>query len=361
MSSNTQTSARASKYSATTSNTARYEEEDITMDLTADKRRDFNSNSEYQAALSGAALRSANTYGRLQISGSDHLNFLHRMTTNHFESLESGCGIEAVFTENRGRILDCCTFYHRNDQTLAVLSPPARTTIPTWLDRYIFAEAIELLDITDSTSMFELIGPQAIALVQQVTGADLAPLQTHQLIKTNEDLWLSALPWAGQMGLRAIGPTAEITQLQQQFTQAGAQILSDDLWEVLRIENGIPLHGSELNEDHNPWEAGLGRAIHMNKGCYIGQEIIARLDTYDKIKQHLVGIVFAGESVPKAGTALQSDGHNAGVITSSALSPALGPIALAYVRRSYCTPATKIQTIDGKHSGQISSLPLQRV
>ena len=99
----------------------------------------------------------------------------------------------------------------------------------------------------------------------------------------------------------------------------------------------------------------------MNKGCYIGQEIIARLDTYDKIKQHLVGIVFAGESPPAAGTALQSDGHNAGVITSSALSPVLGPIALAYVRRSYCSPATKIQTVDGKYSGQISSLPLQRV
>lgn len=330
------------------------------MDPATDMTKKDDLSSEYQAANSGTALRVASNYGRLQISGSDHLNFLHRMTTNHFESLEHGYGIEAVFTENRGRILDCCTFYHRDNTTLIVLSPPARATVPAWLDRYIFAEAIELLDQTDTTAMFELIGPQAIALVRQVIGADLAPLQPHQLIKSEGDLWLSAFPWADEIGLRAMGPTAEIAQLQHQFTQAGAHILSEDAWEILRIERGIPAHGSELNEDHNPWEAGLGRAIHMDKGCYIGQEVIARLDTYDKIKQHLVGLVFSGESPPAPGAALQCEGRSAGTITSSALSPTWGPIALAYVRRNYCEPTTILQTADGQHSGQVSPLPLQR-
>ncbi len=318
-------------------------------------------NSAYQAAVSGAALRRANNYGYLQISGSDHLNFLHRMTTNHFESLQHGYGMEAVFTENRGRILDCCTFYHREDKTLIIISPPARTTIPAWLDRYIFAEAIELLDIADKTAMFELIGPQAAALTQQVLGSDATTLQPYQLLDTEGELWLSALPWADQIGLRAIGPTAEIEKLQQQFSAADTPVLSEDVWEILRIERGMPLHGSELNEEHNPWEAGLGRAIHMNKGCYIGQEVIARLDTYDKIKQHLVGLVFSGDSPPVPGTALESNGQRAGAITSSALSPALGPIALAYVRRAYCKPGTTLQSIDGKHHARVSPLPFQGI
>jgi len=316
-------------------------------------------NKEYQAAASGAALRRANAYGRLLTSGSEHLGFLHRMTTNDFESLEHGYGIEAVFTESRGRILDCCTFYHRDGNTLIVLSPPARTSIPAWLDRYIFSEEIDLLDTTDETAMFELIGPQAAPLVQQVLDANLAELQPHQLlaVEPDQDLWLSVLPWADLKGLRAIGPIHAIANLQQQFIEAGAALICDEVWDILRIERGIPLHGSELNEEHNPWEAGLQRTIHMNKGCYIGQEVIARLDTYDKIKQHLVGLTFAAESLPSPGTALQSDGHGAGSITSSTFSPTLGPIALAYVRRAYSKPGTTLQSADGDLSGQVCPLP----
>ncbi|MFT5086504.1 MAG: folate-binding protein YgfZ [Candidatus Latescibacterota bacterium] len=331
------------------------------MDKTINMPSKDETKSEYQAATAGTALRRADAYGRLQISGSDHLSFLHRMTTNDFNSLGHGYGIEAVFTENRGRILDCGTFYHRDGNTLMMLSPSARATIPAWLDRYIFTERIDLLDLTDKTAMFELIGPQAVSLVRQVLGSNIAGLQPHQLLTVtpSDDLWLCALPWAGHSGLRAIGPTSAIAELQQLFFEAGAHIISEDVWEVLRVESGIPLYGSELNEEHNPWEAGLQRTIHMDKGCYIGQEVIARLDTYDKIKQHLIGLKFTEESPPTPGTELKSDGHSAGSITSSALSPTFGPIALAYVRRSYCEPGTALQTADGAHSGQVSPLPFR--
>ena len=103
-----------------------------------------------------------------------------------------------------------------------------------------------------------------------------------------------------------------------------------------------------MTEDYNPWEAGLGRAIHMDKGCYIGQEVIARLDTYDKIKQHLVGLRLPAGDLPAPGQPLRDDRREVGRITSTADSPTLGPIALAYVRRDACDAGTELALDQGR-------------
>ena len=103
---------------------------------------------------------------------------------------------------------------------------------------------------------------------------------------------------------------------------AGAVQLSDGGFETIRVEEGCPALERELTEDHNPWEAGLDRAIHIDKGCYLGQEVIARLDTYDKVKQRLVGlrIPVAGR-IDGSSRLVSVDGRMAGEITSSAFSP----------------------------------------
>ena len=137
---------------------------------------------EYHAAHTGAALRDAQASLRLYMRGADHLDFLHSMTSNDFHNLQLGHGLEAVFIEQRARILDLATCYRGPDATALILSPASRSTIPAWLDRFIFAEALDLADRTDETAMFELIGPQAAQLVARVLNADLAELQDHQLL-----------------------------------------------------------------------------------------------------------------------------------------------------------------------------------
>ena len=294
---------------------------------------------EYHAARAGAALRDAQTSFRLYMRGADHLDFLHRMTSNDFHNLKLGHGLEAVFIEQRARILDLATCYRGPDATALILSPASRSTIPAWLDRFIFAEALELADRTDETAMFELIGPQAPQLVTHTLNADLAKLQDHQLLdpQVPDGLWLARI--AGP-GLRALGPPDTVKNLWQRLAAAGARPIGAATWEILRVEQGLPLLGRELTQDYNPWEAGLGRAIHLDKGCYIGQEVIARLDTYDKVKQHLVGLLLSTAELSPTGLPLRDGTREVGRITSAVHSPTFGPIALAYVRRSTCAEGT---------------------
>jgi hypothetical protein len=317
---------------------------------------------EYQAASHCAALRDASHWTRLHISGADHLDFLHRMSTSHFNNMEAGQGREAVFTENRGRILDLCTFYCGENRSLAVFSPSSRELIPAWLDRFIFTEAIELRDLTDDTAMFELIGPQASALVQQVIGVDLQTLPAHQLLikEAKDDLWLATMPWGNNPGLRVAGPPEALAMLWKKLSDAGATPMGERVWEILRIERGLPIYGSELNENYNPWEAGLGRTIDMDKGCYIGQEVIARLDTYDKVKQHLVGLYLRTGELPAPGTILHVEGRAVGILTSRAQSPTLGPIALAYVRRAHAEIGTALTLAESEREARVAPLPFSR-
>ena len=296
---------------------------------------------EYHAARTGAALRDAQASFRLYMHGADHLDFLHRMTSNDFHNLQIGHGLEAVFIEQRARILDLATCYRGPDATALILSPDSRTAIPTWLDRFIFAEALELVDQTDETAMFELVGPQAAQLVARVLDTDLATFQDHQLLdpQVADGLWLTR---TFGPGLRTFGPPPAIEDLWQRFVAAGARPIGSETWEILRTEQGLPLLGRELTQDYNPWEAGLGRAIHLDKGCYIGQEVIARLDTYDKVKQHLVGLRLSVAELPPTGQPLRDGTRAVGRITSAVHSPTLGPIALAYVRRSACTEGTAL-------------------
>jgi folate-binding protein YgfZ len=317
---------------------------------------------ECQAAHASAVLRDASHWGRFLIGGKDHLEFLHRMSTNDFVNLKPGTGLEAVFPDNRGRVLEMGTFYRGATQTLAVLSPPGRERLPTWLDRYIFSEEITLEDVTMKTGMIELSGPQAADLTLATLDLNLNAASDHQLMKQLEgtDLWLVRIDRFGHPGLRVVGPAEEIPAFWEKLLKKGAHPMGEEAFEILRIEAGLPLYERELTEDHNPWEAGLDRAIHMDKGCYIGQEVIARLDTYDKVKQHLMGLIFAGEALPSPDTPLLVEGREAGKITSAAYSPHLGKnIALAYVRNAHCTPGTLAElSLNGaKYKAEIVALP----
>ena len=315
---------------------------------------------EYEAAHSSAVMRDASHWGRIRISGADHLSFLHRMTTNDFNNLMPGTGFEAVFVESRARILDVGTFYHSNDSTFTVLSPQGIKKIPAWLERYIFTEKIFFEDITATTAMLDLIGPQAAAIAAFL--GDESDAAVHQWLNdpTHKGLWLVPLDFCGHRGLRVAGSPERIGLVWEELLAGGVRPIGEESWEILRIEAGLPLFGRELTEEYNPWEANLGHAIHLNKGCYIGQEVIARLHTYDKIKQHLMGLRLSSGRPPAPRTPLRVEQRAAGKITSSVHSPWLGQnIALAYVRRAYCVPGTEVECeIDATvYKAEVTALP----
>ena len=308
---------------------------------------------EYHAARTGVALHEQASF-RLDMRGTDHLDFLHRMTSNDFHNLQIGHGLEAVFIEHRARILDLATCYRGPDATALILSPDSRTAIPAWLDRFIFAEALEWADRTDETALFELVGPHAAPLVARTLNADLTEFQDHQLLNPQvaDGLWLARTTGPG---LRAFGPPSVVEALWQRLAAAGARPIGAATGEILRVEQGRPRLGRELTQSYNPWEAGLERAIHLDKGCYIGQEVIARLDTYDKVKQHLVGLRLSTAELPATEQPLRDGGREVGRITSAVHSPRFGPIALAYVRRRACAAGTVLDV--GEARATVVALP----
>ena len=315
---------------------------------------------EYESALTGTVIRDVSPSSRLRFSGDDHLDFLHRMTTNGFLETPPGTGFRAVFADSRGRIIELGTFYREEDGTLAVLSPGASRRIQEWLERYIFAEKIEMTDLTGDTAMIEMVGAGAIELAREQFSVELTGLAAHDRVVLGPHGTAAALIEMGTWtGLRVWGCVAEVEAVWRSVLEGGGTPCGEEAYSIHRIEAGIPVERRELSEDYNPWEAGLADAIHMNKGCYIGQEVIARLDTYDKVKQHLSGFRLAAGELPEPGSALTATPRQAGTITSAAVSPRFGNIALGYLRNAHSAPETDLRYLAGgkERTARVCALP----
>ena len=324
---------------------------------------------ETTAARNGVVIRDITHYTRLLFSGPDHLDLLHRLTTNHFLDLPSGEGFEAVFPDNRGRIVSCGSFTRLDpDTTLLVIPSSSGERLVEWLDRYIFHEEVSIQDLTPKTAAIDVIGPESVDVLSGACPAldsGGGPIPPHRLISTGgKEPCLVGVHYGRLTGVRVIGNSAGLESTLSRLHAAGAVQLSDNGFEIIRIEEGCPALERELTEEHNPWEAGLDRAIHLDKGCYLGQEVIARLDTYDKVKQRLVGLRMKAAGPTGGSSRLVSrEGRIAGKITSSVLSPTLAsPIALAYVRNQFCAPGTELalEEDEGPPSPvTVSELPFQ--
>jgi aminomethyltransferase len=142
---------------------------------------------------------------------------------------------------------------------------------------------------------------------------------------------------------------------------AGSQIpiLDDETYNVLRVEAGVPVAGLELTEEVNPWEARLDSLVSLHKGCYNGQEVVARLNTYQKVKQRLSGLKLQTPLPMGTRGELKVEGRAAGFLSSSALSPRFGPLGLAYVRTDYQAVGQDVQVLwnEQAQSGTVCELP----
>ena len=300
---------------------------------------------ECAAATHDAALRDASHLSRIDFTGPDHLDFLHRMTTNDFNGLAVGQGQVAVFPDNRGRIVEAGTFVRMTeDRTRFVGGTSAGQRLPEWLDRYVFAEQIEWVDRVGDTCMLELIGPKALSLSDEALGIKAGELPPHGCMVIDGDLWVARVDLGSCPMLRFFDSADDSIRLWDSLLGQNSQVIGELAVEAIRVQFGVPRSGSELNADHNPWEAGLAHAVHLDKGCYIGQEVIARLDTYDKVKQRLVGLYLHGETIPPVRTVLTCEDRPVGVVTSAVYSPVLERnIALGYVRSAFAKPGIHLQ------------------
>jgi tRNA-modifying protein YgfZ len=297
------------------------------------------------AGQSGVAVCDRSHWGKIQVSNADRLRFLHNQTTNAFELLKPGQGCDTVFVTSTARTLDLATAYVMEDAVLLLVSPNRAQSLIDWMDRYIFfADKVTLKNVTEAIAAFSLIGPTSHALIEKLGAASLIgqPYGTHSSalingintqISTQIDTQINTQIAVGS-GLASPGYTvwvdaANAATLWQTLTSAGATPMGEQVWERLRVEQGRPVPDHELTEDFNPLEAGLWQTISLTKGCYIGQETIARLHTYRGVKQRLMGIKLSTAAEP--GSVVMMDAEKVGQITSCTATED-GYFALAYVR-----------------------------
>ena len=302
--------------------------------------------------------------GLLCVEGKDRLRWLDGMVTNDMAALEAGperSGCFAALLTRKGRIVADLPVLLRPAalwlETAADAVEPVRTT----LERFIVADDVALRDASGEVERLALEGPAAPAILESALGAPLAlaPEACAEVELAGVTLLVAAFGWSGAPAFQLLAPTGSADALAACLEGVGAAHglvrAGEEALEILRIEAGIPRLGAELDEDVLPAEARLERAISTTKGCYTGQEIVARLASRGHVNHLLVGLRCAGAQPPPVGAELFAEGRRIGEVTSACVSPAAGAIALGYVRRPLDAPGTRVE-VDGGEA-RVSALP----
>ena len=315
-----------------------------------------NDSAAIEAVREGVAICDRTHWGRILVSDSDRLRFLHNQSTNDFEQLRSGHGCDTVFVTSTARTIDLATAYVTEDAVLLLVSPQRRQYLIDWLDRYIFfADQVKLQDVTSETAAFSLIGSKSDVLLEQLGVSSIIgqPYATHQLVQLADvEVRVAVGSGLATPGYTLIVPAEKAANVWSFLVAAGSVPMGDRVWEVLRIQQGRPVPERELTEDYNPLEAGLWQTLSFNKGCYIGQETIARLNTYKGVKQYLWGIRLDAPAEP--GSVITVGEEKVGKLTSYT-DTENGAFGLGYIRTKAGGAGLQVQV--GETRGEVVDVP----
>ena len=314
---------------------------------------------EYAAATLGIGIVDRSHLGRLEITGDDAIDLLDRLSTNNLADLEQNKVIGTVLTTNKGRVIDLL-FVNRREKGLLVLTgPTTRTRVLEWIDFYTIMEDVTSRDTTEETAMFSLMGGKAAdALPDSARGLSLYASTSATF--EGVDALVMRSDFAGVPGYDIVVALTDASSLWSSLVEAGALPVGTQTVELIRIERGLPVTAKDYGEDYNPLEANLLDFISFSKGCYIGQEVVARLNTYDKVQKRLMGLSWASESEVAPGAELYAGGKKVGVLTSAVKSQRLSiGIGLGYVRKAQAEAGVELgaRTDDGEVVVTVSELP----
>ncbi|MGE5350441.1 MAG: YgfZ/GcvT domain-containing protein [Acidobacteriota bacterium] len=326
---------------------------------------------EYQALTDGVALRDISDSGLLELHGHESLEYLHRISTNSLMDLPSGSSQATVFTNEKGRIIDRARVVNLGEYLLLIGSPAYAGKLQSWINRYIIMENIKVKNAFGSYSAFELLGPQAESFLTLIFGslADNIEFNTVKRIEA-EGIKINILKVIEFDVKKFIlwGSVEEgidlLKHINAQSSVFDFKMAGQKAYEVFRVVKGIPAAPNEINDLFNPHETNLLEDVSFKKGCYIGQEVIARLDTYDKVQKSLSGLIFDDKAEIKDGFRLFNTGNEVGKITTMARSFHLEKeIALSIISKNFSQAGTKLTAMDesGKeYSVTVCSLPLRK-
>lgn len=333
--------------------------------------------SEHHAVRNSVGIADVSYRGRHQLAGEDRAKFLHRIISNDVESLSAGQGTYATLLTHRGKIIADLNIYVLKDTITIDTAPETTENVFTELDKYIIADDVEFSDATAKTGAIAVQGPKSSELVQSVLAiSDVANLQErHNRVREADALFKNAVACVrtdttGEIGYTLYTATDGLEPLWKALMAEGLQFNVQPIgWnalESLRIEAGIPRYGTELTDAVIPLEAELEHAIDFEKGCYIGQEIVARMKYRGHPNRLLRGLKIDGSPTAQEDCRLHPNApifngdKEVGWVTSATFAPTLAKeIALGYVRIAVTEPGSRVQieTSDGRVDATVVRLP----
>jgi folate-binding protein YgfZ len=291
---------------------------------------------EYAACRSSAALFDLSHREILRVVGKDRVSFLQGMISNDVESLPVGDQMYAVLLTAKGSMICDARVLKRESDVLLELEAGRGSKAKATLERYIVSEDVEVVDSRHDFGVLALAGPRAEALSARFVDPAVQVLRDDVLGASARRLLIAA---------DHLADVAE--RLLTGAAESGVQPAGMQVYEVVRVENRVPRYGIDMDEQTIPLEANLQRAISYTKGCYLGQEIIARATYRGHVNRLLQGLIVDGE-LPPPRTALLRDGKAVGFITSAVRPFDRGAVlALGYVHRDSCAAGTRLQVESG--------------
>lgn len=323
---------------------------------------------DYQQLRTHAVVATVAPRGLLVLSGRDRGTYLHGLLTNDTAALKPGTGCYAAWLTASGRMTTDMHVLESGD-TILLDVPEAETAgVAARLDQFIFTEDVQVADVSRDLRRIEVHGPEAAKVIATVLGAPdslgelgtWAQCRNARVPRDAGAVVVARIDRLGVPGFVLYTAADAEAALRAALDAAGARAVAPEAVEAARIEAGWPVYGVDMDEQIIPLEAGIeARAISMTKGCYVGQEIIVRVlhRGHGRVAKRLVGLRIEGDGPVARGEKLDAGNHEVGWVTSSAVSPSLGSIALAYLHRDHTKPGAGVTTASGR-AALVIALPM---
>ena len=305
---------------------------------------------QYRALREAAGLLERSARGKLDVLGPDAAEYLQGQVTNDVQALAAGEGCYAALLTPKGRILSDLRVLAVSAEELRLdTETVALAAVRSNLEMYKIGRRVEIADRSDERAILSLIGPAA----RTVAGA--APPEREHAFLEAEIAGVSVLAVATDVGVDLMLPETDRAAVAAALADRGAVAVADEVAEIIRIESGRPRYGIDMTEENLPGEMELEeRAVSFTKGCYVGQEPVARMHYRGHPNRHLRGLRLSAPAA--AGDAVLGGDREVGALTSYGLSPALGPIALATIRREV-EPGEQVEVGESRVAAEVIALP----
>jgi folate-binding protein YgfZ len=328
---------------------------------------------EYGALRETAGVMDLGFRGRICLTGADRVRFLNGQVTNNVKDLRPGEGCYAALVTAKGKLQSDLNIFSLPDELLLDFEPGLAGAVTERLEKFIIADDVQVVDVAPDYGLLSVQGPKAEDAARRLGLAAEMPVKPFNFTtvrdKTLGDIYLINQPRLGSSGFDLFAPTSALGAVMDKLIaaagQTGGRACGWRALEMVRIESGIPRYGADMDESNLAPEAGIeARAISYSKGCYIGQEVIARIRTYGQVARALRGLRLADDlkSLPVKGDKLFHGGSEEGYITSAVASPAFkANLALGYVRREVNQAGTVLTLRSGGTDTEVKvvALPFQ--